>query len=230
MKRVFAKKIGSVIQIMMLMLFVNSICMAGVDPKPFDNVDAFKEEAGGLKTIDFETYRDDETGDDKPVESLSTYPTISGNEWSNMGIQFSAMESGENLFLYDDPASKKEYFSPIHALVPTGDRSSTKITFSTPVASFGVYIVGNETGSLTERIILKDDIGTVLGDYRMPYGGGDDDAYFRGYISTIPIAEVHIIEDSDGEGMLLDNVMFTPEPTTLLLFGLGGLVLRKRKV
>lgn len=224
MNKVIGKKFSLIIQVTVFVLCINSVCSAVV--VEFTDESAFRTATGGdpQYLIDFETY-----GNGSDVVGQ---PTINGDEWlSDFGVQFDAAESGENLFLYDDPVSKGEYVSPIHALAPTGDRSSSIITFSMPVVSFGIYIVGNETGSLTERIILKDDSSTVLGDYDMPFGGGDSDAFFRGYLSNTPIAEIHIIENTDGEAMFLDNVMYTvPEPTTLLLLGLGGLILRKRRV
>ncbi|RKY82076.1 hypothetical protein DRQ11_14700, partial [candidate division KSB1 bacterium] len=76
------------------------------------------------------------------------------------------------------------------------------------------YIVDNETTSPTERIILKDDTGTIIEEFAVPGGLGPAPPLpiahdFRGYSSTIPIAEVHIIEANDGEGALLDNLMYT---------------------
>jgi hypothetical protein len=224
MKKSIGKKYSSIIQVAIFMLCINSVCMAVV--VEFTDEATFRDETGDPQYfIDFET-----DGDENPVEDLLTYPDISGDEWLNLGIQFAAIEVGADLVLYNDPGSKGEYVSPIHTLDAWGDISSILISFSMPVVSFGVYIVGNETGSLTERIIIKDDSGTVLGDYDMPFGGGDSDAFFRGYLTDTPIAEVHIIEDLDSEGLLLDNVMYSvPEPATLLLFGLGGLALRMKR-
>ncbi len=222
MKKVFGKKYSSIIQVLIFVLCISSVCAAGV--VEFTDEAAFTTAAGEPQHfIDFETY-----GNGTPVVGQ---PSIDGDEWSNFGIQFDALEVGDSLLLYDDPGSKGEYVSPIHALLAPDETDITSylITFSTPVESFGMYIVGNETGSVTERIILKDDSGTVLGDYDMPFGGGDDDAFFRGYLTNTPIAEVHIIEDLDGEGLLLDNVMYSvPEPAMLLLLSLGGLALRRR--
>jgi hypothetical protein len=99
--------------------------------------------------------------------------------------------------------------------------------------------VDNEIRDLSvERIILKDDNGNVLGDYDMPVDPDGTGSFphiskdFRGYVSDTPIAEVYIIEDYDGEGSLLDDVRYSavPEPATLLLFGLGGFILRSSNI
>jgi hypothetical protein len=221
-----------------IIVLIVSTCVAGVTP--YDDVNDFiAATVGPLHTIDFESLGDSTT------VPLGNYP-IDGNEWSNWGVQFAPIEIGYSLIL-----SAKEGMNvsptgaPGHALAiadlsPGDDRSSFLITFSTPVVSFGVYIVDNETGGPdaypTERIILKDDTGIIIGEFPMPGGAGPADPPdipiakdFIGYISDIPIAEIQIIEANDDEGMLLDNVMFIPEPGTILLLGLGGQALLRRR-
>ncbi len=202
------KKYRSIIQVTIFVLCISSVCVAGV--VEFTDEVTFKNDTGNPQYfIDFETY-----GDGTPVPP--NQPTISGNEWSNLGIQFAAVKSGADLVLYNDPGSKGEYVSPIHTLDAWGDISSILITFSTPVVSFGVYIVDNETTSPTESIILKDENGNVLGNFAMPVGPSLSKD-FRGYSSDTPIAEIHIIEDLDGEGLTLDNVMYSvPEPVLVV--------------
>lgn len=229
MKKNFGEKYNLIKQVTIFMFCVNSVCMAGV--VEFTDEVTFKNETGCPQYfIDFETY-----GDGTPVPPGDV--PIEGNEWSNLGIQFAEMEIGYPLVL-----SAKEGMNvsptgdPGHALATAGlspgnDRSSRLITFSTPVISFGAYIVDNETTSSTERIILKDKNGNVLGDFPMPGGAGPAPPIawdFVGYSSTIPIAEVHILEANDQEGALLDNVMYTPEPATIVLLTLGGITLRLR--
>jgi hypothetical protein len=215
-----------------LIILMASTCIASITP--YDDVNDFKTAVGGEPQymVDFETF-----ANGNPVPS-GDYP-INGDEWSNWGVQFAPIETGYSLIL-----SAKEGMNvsqtgvPGHALAiadlsPGDDRSSFLITFSTPVAAFGVYIVDNETRDLAvERIILKDKNDNVLGDYDMPGGAGPAPPIaqdFVGYISDIPIAEIQIIEDNDLEGALLDNVMYSiPEPATLLLLAAGAFALRKK--
>jgi len=205
MKKGISKRIcNSIIQVTIFVLCISSICVAVV--QEFNDVNDFEVAAGTQQyLIDFESY-----GDGTPVVNE---PNINGDEWLNLGIQFAGMEVGDSLILSEKAGMA---VSPTHALATSNvsNRCSTLITFSAPVVSFGIYIVDNETTSPTERIILKDDSNNVLGDFAMPGGLGPAPPLpiahdFRGYSSTIPIAEVHIIEDSDGEGSLLDNAMYS---------------------
>ena len=184
-----------------------STCMAMPMVQEFNDVNDFKAAIGGEPDykIDFETY-----GNGTPVVGE---PTADGNEWLNLGIQFAGMEIGDSLILSEKAGMA---VSPTHALATSNasNRCSSLITFSTPVISFGVYIVDNETTSSTEKIILKDVSGNIIGDFAMPGGAGPAPPLpiahdFRGYLSSVPIAEVNMIEANDGEGALLDDVMYS---------------------
>ena len=213
-----------------VVLALVSTAHAGVDE--FTDEAGFRYEAGvrGLandeeKVIDFESYVDG-----TPVTGQ---PTISGNEWSDWGVEFAAIESGAVLSLYEN-LTKEEYHSATHTLMPSGDRSSILITLPQPVLTFGMYIVDNEITSATELIILEGSDGAILGEFAMPVDPNGTtpplSVDFRGYISDTPIAKVYVIEDSDGEGLSLDDVMYSvPEPATLGLLALGGLALLRRK-
>jgi len=229
------KKFSLIIQVAVFVLCVNSVCLAVI--VEFTDEATFKNDTGNPQYfIDFETY-----GDGNPVPPGDV--PITGGEWLNLGIQFAEMESGfeDSLILSAKAGMNVPEGTTGHALATAGlspgnDQSSRLITFSTPVISFGAYVVDNETGGPAaypmERITLKDESGNVLGDFTMPGGVGPAPPIahdFIGYSSTIPIAEILLIEANDGEGALLDNVMYTvPEPVTLLLFGLGGLALRRK--
>jgi hypothetical protein len=200
-----------------LLFCISSSCIA--IPVEYNDVDVFKTELGSpLHTVDFEILGDGTTiprGD---------YP-VQGDEWANWGVQFTPREAWASLFLYD-PLTKPEYVSEYHVLAVTGDSSSFTITFTETATSFGMWIVDSEWTSINEKIIIKEESG-VLTEFPVPAEGSLSTS-FRGYYSDIGIVEVCIIEDSDGEGLTLDDVMFTPEPGAVLLLGLGGMFLKHR--
>ena len=187
------QKYSLIIPITIFMFCISSVCMAGV--VEFTDETIFKNAVGEPNYfIDFESYGDG--------NSVVGQPTIDGNDWSNLGIKFAAVESEESLSLNNSAS-----VSPTHSLLVSGDRSSYLITFSMPVVSFGVYFVDSDYNSISEKIILKDSSGNTLGVFAIPLCPANSSA-FRGYASDIPIAEVLIIEDADGEAVLLDDVMW----------------------
>ena len=224
------KKSEVLLAVFLVSVFISTQVFATLTE--FTDEAAFRAVAGPLQDIDFETY-----GDGNSV--LPGDQAVEGDEWSNLGIHFAAAEIGYSQLLsaktdMNVPAGTTGHALAIAGLSPGDDRSSHVITFSSPVISFGVYIVDNETSSPTERIILKDDSGNVLGDFPMPGGAGAAPPLpvahdFIGYTSTIPIAEVSILEDNDNEGSLLDNVMYTPEPATLSLLLISSLAIFRRR-
>gem|GEM_PF-930337 len=230
MRKDVDRKYSSIIQLIILMFCISSVCVAGV--VEYTDEATFKNDTGNPQYfIDFESY-----GDGIPMDPGDQ--AVTGDEWLNLGIQFSEMEVGFSMILSAKPGMNVSPTNdPGHALAiaglsPGNDRSSFLITFQTPVISFGVYIVDNETGGPgaypMERIILKDEDGNIIGDFAMPGGAGPAPPLpfaqdFIGYSSTIPIAEVHFIEANDGEGALLDNVMYSfPEPVEVELVLIPG--------
>lgn len=65
------------------------------------------------------------------------------------------------------------------------------------------------------------------GYYRNGGMGWRDCAWEFTAIDTSTVLEFAAIYSANDNGPFLDNVIVTPEPTTLLLLGLGGLILRK---
>jgi len=57
----------------------------------------------------------------------------------------------------------------------------------------------------------------------------DSSEIFWGFVSDFTFDTMEILHTSDFDAVGIDEVYYTPEPATVLILGLGGLVLRRRK-
>ena len=192
-------------------------------------------------SIDFETLGDGTPIVDGPVPLGGTGQYISGNEWANEGIYFQPYHSSDSLMVFKDNANWTPA-SGSYGLYIYNDphESSYVINFSTPVRSFGMMLCDSEFTSPYEKIILYNANEQILGTFDFPaYGSvrsGPEANYFRGYLSNDGIAKIVILEaplesEGDREGVPLDDIIFTvPEPATLLLLGLGWVILKRKNI
>lgn len=121
--------------------------------------------------------------------------------------------------------------------IPSSIEGDYFIDFSVPVRAFGFWVINNSmaveipvfeaygAGGLIETVQFNGAAidGTIEdADY------GDADYGFLGIVADQDITNIHITK----EATVLDNFMFSavPEPTTLLLLGLGAVMLRRRRI
>jgi hypothetical protein len=171
-------------------------------------------------TIDF---------DDGPHE------TVANTRYLSQGVEFSR-DDGFEIVLYDvgqDTTSPPNVLATVKTS-PSGPPwvMHLNTTFSSPIFELGAFF-GNDQGYGYTATTLKvfDCDGALLGSVRVPTNNNNKVDQFIGLRSNIPFYSARFENNGIWLAVLIDDMTFTiPEPTTVLLLGLGSLsLLRKRK-
>ena len=163
-----------------------------------------------------------------------TSQTILGNRYSGLtGSPTLSVDASSGLYVIDPgpkyyeedfiPISGENVFSPDD--YPASPQGVLTISFGAPVYALGAWFLDVEGDYAGTGI----KVGGTL--YAFSANQGDNSQSFLGIISTTPFttAEIHLANGPVSDGVGIDDVYYVPEPATLLLFGLGGLFLRRRK-
>ena len=108
-----------------------------------------------------------------------------------------------------------------------------QVLSGTSLFAFAFDLVGNDNNADESFNVYGPD-GSLLGSVIPPWDGSymsnPQGTNFLGVIADSPIARLYFNEDLSTDEIAIANLRFaTPEPTTLLLLALGGLILRRRK-
>jgi hypothetical protein len=101
------------------------------------------------------------------------------------------------------------------------------IYLDSPVKAFGLYIT--DWGDVGSGTLSLDNY--IESEFTIASGSqpGDNDIFF-GIISDTTFDHISINQNNTGDGFSIDEVYYgIPEPSTLLLLGLGTIILRRRK-
>ncbi len=105
----------------------------------------------------------------------------------------------------------------------------TDFTFNQYVTAFGAFIIqgGDDANNNPITFRLRNTATNAVVDVPIQVGPGwgFDNAFFFGVTDTVPFNEVSILESTDADGLLYDNIVAgnVPEPHSLALLLLGGL-------
>lgn len=176
-----------------------------------DDYEGFLAAAGDVQTIDFETLPDGST----PIYAIENPITPEFN-YTEQGVTFSPFVG--RLFVQGTPSTGHSLFADTY---PDLDPRNWIIAdLVTPAWAVGVFFSG---GSYLYAYDAEDRLITSV------VGGGSGRDHFLGIVSEVPIASAAVDRMSSISGA--DSFHFTPipEPATVLLCALGGMVLFQRR-
>jgi hypothetical protein len=132
------------------------------------------------------------------------------------------------------PAANAQWISTQVRDAPAGDYVYT-LTFDLSEFDPAAVIISGQWASDNSSAIYLNGIKTQYGIDRWGFLSVHDFSINSGLLRTINTLEFHVNNEYDGPGgnnptgLLVQNLIATPEPATLLMLTLGGLILRKRK-
>lgn len=164
--------------------------------------------------------------------------TVANTRYLDLGVEFSRDDSFD-ILLTNWQSSGRVTTSPPNVLAtvktsPTGPPwvMHLNATFSFPILELGAFF-GNDQGyGYTATTLSIFDLHNVpLGSVAVRTNDNTSVDQFIGLRSDVPFYSARFENNGDWLCIILDDVAFTvPEPATVLLLGLGGLVLlRKRR-
>ena len=142
---------------------------------------------------------------------------------------YNAINDGSGIWQTD----QTPYF---HGVCPrVDDEARIHLILPSPVAAFGADFRSMCDQSRTYDHGLSFEVNGILYAFETLMATNDGTG-FLGFTSSVPVSMVTIVDPVTGAWRLgqsfgLDNVSFVavPEPMTMILLGLGGFVLRKRR-
>jgi hypothetical protein len=174
--------------------------------------------APGLNAATIIDFNDGTAGSDVGTFYNSFGATFLNAEWSSLSAGFTPAPESSGLRVVGDGAN----------LQPKAGNPIV-IIFSTPIAS--VSLIANNVNANGARLDLYDSAsGGALLDFEQvvgPSGATNSNFTLGGTGSGILRAEFYQPFSVESEGVLIDNLTFTPipEPSSFLLFSLGGLAI-----
>jgi hypothetical protein len=163
--------------------------------------------------------------------------TVANTRYLAHGVAFSR-DDGYDILLYDVQSIGHGTTSPPNVIsavkylptIPTW-AMHLNATFSAPIYELGAFF-GNDQGYgyTATTLSIFDHEGVLLDSVVVPTNNNTMVDQFIGLRSDVAFYSARFENNGEWLAISLDDMVFTaPEPVTLLLFGLGGLVIRRLK-
>jgi hypothetical protein len=198
-------------------LFIGTTCLPGLvygDTMYLDDLPGFLIDAGPLGFESFEGLTETNTLAFDPIEA----PDLSITSSSGIGLRDMEIPGADVTATH--PATDDAKF--IHWDTDLSGDTIT-FTFASPITEFGVTLkdaLDSQIAGSQYYLHLTTNGGASFLNFlvgQRPSG----EVHFVGIIADNPFTELVIANGAIDDGLSVDGVYYTPEPSTALLFGLG---------